>query len=415
MPKKTYRQEIKTVLENFFSLSSLQGVNYVLPLIVLPYLIRVLGPDKIGLIAFAQSFVQYFVILADYGFNLSATRQIALYRERKEQLHQIFTSVLAVKLILVIIGFFLMMLIVNIFPRFKQDWLIYALSFGTVLGNALFPSWLFQGTEKMKYTALLNIVCGILYAASIIIFIKKPEDFLYVPLFNSIFFILTGLLGLFTAFKMFNLSLVNRSTNDILKQLKTGWDYFISVVAINTYTASRVFAVGLLTNNTFTGYYAIAEKIAGAIQTFPLDSLSQAVYPRFNKIFQTNKKKAFRLMNKVQNSITMTYLVIIPLCYLLAHLIVKLVCGNAYAGVASCLRLLLISVFFVVANALRVQFLLVCARQDLYSKIHIAAAIFGLPLTFIMIFYYSYQGAALSTILIEIAVYLSTAIFLKHL
>ncbi|MCK9572448.1 MAG: flippase [Candidatus Omnitrophica bacterium] len=415
MAKNTYRQEVKTVLENFFSLSSLQGVNYVLPLIVLPYLIRVLGPEKIGLIAFAQSFVQYFVILTDYGFNLSATRQIALYRERKEQLHQIFTSVLAVKLILVIISFFLMMLIVNLFPRFKQDWLIYALSFGAVLGNALFPSWLFQGTEKMKYTALLNIACGILYAASIIIFIKKPQDFLYVPLFNSIFFILTGLLGLFTAFKMFNLSLVNRSVNDILKQLKTGWDYFISVVAINTYTASRVFAVGLLTNNTFTGYYAIAEKIAGAIQTFPLDSLSQAVYPRFNKIFQTSKNKAFRLMNKVQNSITITYLVIIPLCYFSAHLIVKLVCGNAYSGVVSCLRLLLISVFFVVANALRVQFLLVCARQDLYSKIHIAAAIFGLPLTFIMIFYYSYQGAALSTILIEIAVYLSTAIILKRL
>jgi len=121
MAKNTYQQEVKTVLENFFSLSSLQGVNYILPLIVLPYLIRVLGPEKIGLIAFAQSFVQYFVILTDYGFNLSATRQIALYRERKEQLHQIFTSVLAVKLILVIIGFFLMMLIVNIFPRFKQD------------------------------------------------------------------------------------------------------------------------------------------------------------------------------------------------------------------------------------------------------------------------------------------------------
>ena len=397
-------QERKTVLKNFLSLSSLQGVNYVLPLIVLPYLIRVLGPEKIGLIAFAQSLVQYFIILTDYGFNLSATRQIALYREHKTKMRQIFTSVLTVKLILVAISFFMMMLIVNTFPRFQQDWLLYALSFGAVLGNALFPGWMFQGTEKMKYIAFLNIACGILYAASVIIFIRKPEDFLYVPLFNSIFFIFTGLLGLYTAFRKFDLLFVGRSADDIMQQFKTGWAYFISVVAINTYTASRVFAVGLLTNNMLTGYYAIAEKIAGAIQTFPLDSLSQAVYPRFNKICQVSQKKAFNLMKKVQGSITFIYLLIIPAAFLAAHLIVKLVCGHAYVEVVTCLRLLLISVFFVVANALRVQFLLVCARQDIYSKMHIAAALFGLPLTFILIIYYSYRGAAISTIVIEAAV-----------
>jgi len=412
---KTTGQERKTVLENFLSLSSLQGVNYVLPLIVLPYLIRVLGPEKIGLIAFAQSLVQYFIILTDYGFNMSATRQIALYRKHKTQLRQIFTSVLTVKLILVAISFFIMMFIVNIFPRFQNDWLVYALSFGAVLGNALFPGWMFQGTEKMKYIAFLNIACGLLYAASVIIFIRKPEDFLFVPLFNSIFFIITGLLGLYTAFRKFDLLFVGRSANDILQQFKTGWDYFISVVAINTYTASRIFAVGLLTNNTLTGYYAIAEKIAGAIQTFPLDSLSQAVYPRLNKIFQSNKQKAFRLMKKLQNSITFIYLLIIPLAFLGANLIVKLVCGKTYFEVAACLRLLLVSVFFVVANALRVQFLLVCARQDIYAKIHIAAAVCGLPLTFALIILYSFRGAAISTIAIEIAVFICTWGVLKKL
>ncbi len=412
---ETTRQERKTLLENFLSLSSLQGVNYVLPLIVLPYLIRVLGPEKIGLIAFAQALVQYFIILTDYGFNMSATRQIALYREHKTQLRQIFTSVLIVKLILVAISFFIMMLIVNIFPRFQHDWLLYALSFGAVLGNALFPGWLFQGTEKMKYIAFLNIACGILYAASVIIFIRKPEDFLYVPLFNSIFFIITGLLGLYTAFRRFDLFFVGRSADDILQQFKTGWTYFISVVAINTYTASRVFAVGLLTNNTLTGYYAIAEKIAGAIQTFPLDSLSKAVYPRLNNICQSNKEKAFRIMNRIQRSITFIYLLIIPVAFLAARLIVKLVCGSAYFEVVTCLRLMLFSVFFVVANSLKVQFLLVCARQDIYSKIHIAAALCGLPLTFALVIYYSYLGAAISTIPIEAAIFISTWLILKRL
>ncbi len=412
-PKTITQKEKKTVLENFASLSTLQSINYILPIVVLPYLVRVIGPEKFGLIAFAQALIQYFMIFTDYGFSLSATRKISLCRSEKDKTCAVFSSVMTIKLILAAISFFILLLLVHFIPKFREDWLLYLLSFGAVVGNTLFPIWFFQGREKMRFISIINIIGGIIYAISIFIFIKSPKDYLLVPLLNSLFFLITGILGLYTAFKKFELEFVLQTYADIKQELKTGWSIFISIVSINAYTTTRIFAVGLLTNNILTGYYAIAERIANVFQSFPLDSFSQAIYPRLNSIFIKNKKRTFKLMNKIQNSTALVFIITIPIAIFASPFIVRIACGLKYPEVIFALRLLLIGVFFVAVNAFRVQFLLVCGKPNTYSKIHIMAAIIGLPLIFLSIFYFSYLGAALSTVIIEAGILTATLRVIK--
>ncbi len=401
-------KEKKIILKNFASLSTLQSINYFLPVIILPYIIRTIGPEKFGLIAFAQAFTQYFMILTDYGFNLSATRKISLCDKNKKKVCSIFSSVITAKIFLSLISFAILLFIISFVPKFKKDWLLYIYSFGAVIGNTLFPVWLFQGKEKMAYITRINIACGIIYAIFIFVFVKTSKDYLYIPLFNSIFLLIAGISGLYVAFTRFRLEYISQTYGDIQKELKAGWDIFISIVSINAYTTTRIFAVGLFTNNTLTGYYSIAERIAGFIQTFLLEPFSQAIYPRLNKIFMKNKQHALKLMHKIQKNTMLAYLLTLPPVFLTADFIINIFCGTQYPQAAVILRLLLIGVFFIGANAFRVQFLLICGRTDIYSKLHITAAAFGLPLIFILIHYFSYLGAAMATVIIEAGVITTT-------
>ncbi len=402
-------------MDNVASLSMLQGITYILPVIILPYLFRVIGPEKFGLIAFAQAFAQYFMILTDYGFNISATKEISLCRGEHAKVCEAFSSVMTVKIALVIVSLLLLGVIVFCIPRFRNDWPVYVLSFGAVAGNTIFPVWFFQGTEKMKYIADLNIIGGIILALFIFFFVRGPQDYLLVPMANSCVFLTTGVLGQAIVFRRFRVSFKFPGYKNIRQQLRAGWDIFISIAAINAYTTTRVFTVGLLTNNTVTGLYSVAEKIATFCQTFPLASFTQALFPRLSKIFHKNKARALDIMRRMQQITVASSAICLSLIFIFAHAIVRVACGGNYQNTTLSLRILLVSVFFVTANAFRVQFLLVCGKTHIYSRIHVIMAMLGLPLIFLLIYSFSYAGAAIATVVIEAGIFTITYFTVKRL
>jgi len=293
----------RRLLGNFFSLSLLQGANYLLPLITLPYLVRVLGVEKFGLIAFAQAFIQYFVILTDYGFNLSATREISIHRENKEKVSEIFISVLTIKFALMILSLILLCAVVFSFSKFKSDWQIYFLTFGMVVGQVLFPVWFFQGMERMKYIAFLNIASKLLFTILIFIVIKKASDYIYVPLINSCGFILAGIFGQCLAFRNFRIRPHLPTINCLRSHLKDSTQFFLSRASVSIYTSSNAFFLGLFTNNAMVGYYSAAEKLYMAFQGI-YQPLTNTIYPYMAKYRNISLYKKIFKSSLVLNSIS---------------------------------------------------------------------------------------------------------------
>ena len=325
-------KEYKRILENMISLTGLQFASYILPLITLPYLTLVLGPEKFGLTQYAISLITYFQFFTDYGFNLSATRELAICRDDNQKISQIFSSVMFIKLCLCILSFIILLLIVMFIPKFNEDSYVYILTFGMVIGYMLFPTWLFQGLEYMRYTSILNIIGKIVFTVLIFIFIHDTTDYMLVPLINSLGYILVGILGIYIALTKFNIKITIPSIRDIKYHLREGWYVFISTIAINMYTTTNTFLLGLLTNNTLVGYYSIAEKIILAVNGL-LNPISQALYPFISRTVKTDDKtRSIEFIRKITKIMTLVGIVLSAGLFIFAKPIILLLFGQSYVN-----------------------------------------------------------------------------------
>ena len=147
----------KTVFANFGYLSLLQVAGYVFPLISMPYLARVIGADGFGKIAFASAIVVWIQTISDWGFNLTATRDVAQNRDNKELVSRIFSNVLWARSVLTLLSGIILLLVVLLVPYLRENADIIFVTFLLVPGYILFPEWFFQAIEKMKYTTFFNL------------------------------------------------------------------------------------------------------------------------------------------------------------------------------------------------------------------------------------------------------------------
>ncbi len=272
----------KRLLENYLSLSVLQGLNYLLPLITLPYLVRILGAEKYGLVMFAQAFTQFFIIFTDYGFNLSAAREIAVHRNDRDMVSTIYWSVMIIKGVFIVTGFGVMAAIVFYFDRFKPDWILYLLCYGMVLGQACMTPWFFQGMERMKFITLINITARVIFTVTIFIVVRQQTDYIYVPLLSSTGMILAGAMSMMIALKRFKVAVRIPGFKALSYHLRSSFQFFLSQVSVSFYTYANSFALGLFVSNQAVAYYAAAQQLYKAMYGVFVP-LVNALYPFISK------------------------------------------------------------------------------------------------------------------------------------
>lgn len=388
-------------------------MNYILPLITLPYLVRVLGPDKFGLITFATSFITYFQLITDYGFNLTATREVSINRENEQKLSMIFISVMTTKFILIIISVIILIVIISCLPEFKKEFMVYLLTFGIVIGNFLFPVWFFQGMENMKIITILNIAAKIFFTVAIFIFVRNLSDYMLVPLLNSFSYIFVGALSLWIIKRDFNLKFYLPSVNDIKNQFKSGWHVFLSTAATSLNTTSNVFILGLFTNNTIVSYYSVAEKIVTAT-TGLIYPLSQTVFPHITRLVNRSQEEGLIFIKKITKIIFIIGAITSILLLIFAELIINTLFGSQYGPATVVLRILaFLPLIIGLSHVFGVQTMLTFNYNKAYSSIIITMGILNVGMSLLLVPLYQQVGTSISLLVSQLCITLSMYIYLR--
>jgi PST family polysaccharide transporter len=400
----------KRLIGNFMSLSVLQGANLLLPLVTFPYLVRVLGIEKFGLISFALATVAYFEILTDYGFDFSATRQISIHRDDKAKLTSIYNAVLTVKMVLSLFSFIFLTILVFSIPKLAEFYWVYYFTFLRVIGKSLFPEWFFLGLEKMKIVTYLNLVAKIIFTLAIFFFVKSESDLLLVPIFNSLGFLVIGIVAILQVKFSFGVDFKIQSKETLIEHVKDGWHIFLSRIYVNVFTTTNTFLLGMLTNNIIVGYYAVASKIIEAITSI-FGPANDTLYPYMSKLFHDSVEKFNKLVKQINVVYSLVAIILFLGAFVFGKQIIILINGSFDNGIWVIYSILVWKILLSPYGPFYTLVFINQGRKAQYLQIVKYTLFLNLVLVPISIVYFSGIGMAVATLVVGV---LHIMLFLKH-
>jgi PST family polysaccharide transporter len=293
------RQALRHVaVQNALLLYTVQISGYVFPFVTLSYLSRVLSPEKIGLISLATYFMWYFQTLTEYGFNLTATRRIAVQKDSPEAVNQIFNSVMVAKGLLTVVGFTVMMTVVALNPKYREHWVLFPLTFLTVVGSWLFPMWLYQGLEKMGTVAARDFIAKLLATGLTLLVVRRESDYLYAAGLQAGASAIAGAISLALAPRICGVRFKWVPWSDVVDVLRQGWAVFLSMAAGTLTSTTNVAILGQITASTAeVAYYTNANRLVVAMRML-VNPIVTALYPHISHMAAKSSGGAITFLRK---------------------------------------------------------------------------------------------------------------------
>lgn len=282
------------IFRNFSSLTAINFINLLLPIITIPYLVRSLGVANYGVLAFHQYVGQFILVLLDFGFPLYAISEVARRRDDKSSLIAFISDVYLVKHLLLLSVTVGVVIIIGLSRLFHwsgiSGWMLFVFMLVSAF-NSFAPTWLFQGLDMLQRTILPTLFARIVTLILTLILVREPNDIWLAPLpylFGAV--VLFLLLGWQATQQEVRISI--RASANIRRVMSESLQVFWSRLTIMGYVTVSPVMINLAVGMEGVAVYNLCEKVV-AVARMPFDMLSAAAYTRFSREYHSATIRRF--------------------------------------------------------------------------------------------------------------------------
>lgn len=404
---------IKSIKFNFIMNFILTVSNFLFPLIIFPYVSRVLLPEGTGKVAFALSIVSYFTLFASFGVATYGIRAIAQVRDDKDRLSKTMHELLFINIISMIIVYIALAIAILVVPKFAMEKELFWVTSLFILFTIVGVEWLYKGLEKYQYITIRTIIFKIASLFLVFLFVKEKSDYIIFA-FISIFAIVgSGVLNLINSRKLINYTLYPEY--EFKKHLKPMFVLFLTSMAIAIYTSLDEGLLGLLSSPEQVGYYNAAVRVKGILFTL-ITSLGVVLLPRLSYYVENHMESEFHeALAKSTNFIIVIAASVVIFFTLFAKETILILAGENY--VASIIPLQIVVwalILSAITNILGIQILLPLKKDKQLLFSVLCAATVDVIANFLWVPKLAAVGTALSVIAAELSVLIVQIIILRQ-
>jgi polysaccharide transporter, PST family len=287
---------------NVIALTLLQMGNYLVPLLVMPYLTRVLGPEGFGQLGFVTAFIAYFVIVTDWGFNLSATQKISLVRHNRAERSLVFWETLFSRVLLAFLSILVLVVLVLIVPRLTEVLSLLIIGMLQLLASVMSSAFYYQGVERMGQMALINFLMKASAIPLIFIWVTDQDQLIRAFGIQCTCIFFASLLNIYLLLRSGDVFWIKPTKQHIQSALNMGFPLFISAAGISLYTNSNAVILGFVSTAAEVGFFVAGFAIAKAVVGLS-GPLGQAFFPRVSLNLSSGNEASVFLRKMIKTQI----------------------------------------------------------------------------------------------------------------
>lgn len=381
------------------------------PMITFPYVSRVLSPTLIGEYNYANSWINYFILIAGLGISTYAIRSGSIFRENKKALEQFISEVFSLNILSTLVSYCLLAICFICFDTFSEYRISILLFSFSILFRTIGVEWIFGIFEDYKYITIRSIIFHIISILMLFTFVRDENDLYAYIIINVLTNVGSDICNFFYARKLCNFKII--ISKNVLSHLKSVIIIFSTTLATIIYVNSDTTMLGILCGTEQVGYYTVACKMYNCIKSF-LNGTVSVFMARLSYQYKSCKaeyEKTFKYAFELLTCIT------IPLAVgalFFSKDIILLLSGDEYFKAESAMQLLFISLIFATLGNLYCSGGLLQANKEKITFLATGiGAIFNVTVNFFLIPIFLCTGAAISTLMTEILIFIILLFFFK--